>query len=405
MKHHILAIVLFSFTALGVIIFPEVEARAPNHTPQAPVANPTINNTINQTQISEIEVVFVLDTTGSMSGMIQAAKEKIWSIATTLAAAESAPQIRIGLVAFRDRSDDYVTRVVDLSSDLDNVFAQLMQFQANGGGDTPESVNKALHDAIHQISWSNNRNAYQVVFLVGDAPAHTDYQNDVPFHETLAVAQQRGILVNTIQCGEERKTRQQWQQIASLGGGEYLSVAQNGGAIASATPFDSKLAELAHNLESTRLYYGDADKRKKLEAKRKTSDELYSSAPKAALAQRAKFHTTVSGETNLLGESELLNDIEQGKVRLEDVDKDHLPAEISTLPEIEQAEFVQSQIALRQQLEEEITAVAEQRRAYLKEKVADADDAAASLDYQVFDTLKKQAETKGLFYDVRDLAL
>ena len=64
---------------------------------------------------SRIDVVFVLDTTGSMGGLIQAAREKIWSIATTMASAQSAPEIRMGLVAYRDRGDAYVTRVVDLS--------------------------------------------------------------------------------------------------------------------------------------------------------------------------------------------------------------------------------------------------------------------------------------------------
>jgi hypothetical protein len=83
-----------------------------------------------------------------MGGLIQAAKEKIWSIASTMAAAQPAPQIRMGLVAYRDRGDDYVTRVVDLTADLDSVYAALMQFEAGGGGDGPESVNQALADAL-----------------------------------------------------------------------------------------------------------------------------------------------------------------------------------------------------------------------------------------------------------------
>jgi hypothetical protein len=88
--------------------------------------------------------VFVLDPTGSMGGLIKAAKENIWSIASTMASAQPAPEIKIGLVAYRDRGDDYVTQVIDLSSDLGSMFATLMDFEANGGGDSPESVNKAL---------------------------------------------------------------------------------------------------------------------------------------------------------------------------------------------------------------------------------------------------------------------
>lgn len=83
--------------------------------------------------------------------MLQAAKEKIWSIASTMAQADPAPEIKMGLVAYRDRGDDYVTRVVDLSDDLDSLYATLMDFQAAGGGDGPESVNQALYDAVHKV--------------------------------------------------------------------------------------------------------------------------------------------------------------------------------------------------------------------------------------------------------------
>ena len=88
---------------------------------------------IDTGQTPKIDVVFVLDTTGSMGGLIQTAKEKIWAIASTMASAQPTPELRIGLVAYRDRGDAYVTRVVDLSDDLDSVYATLMDFQADGG--------------------------------------------------------------------------------------------------------------------------------------------------------------------------------------------------------------------------------------------------------------------------------
>ena len=169
MRSKLLGIALFALTLVTVIYYPSLKAR--NIDPQAvpviqrlaPAAHP------------KVDVVFVLDTTGSMSGLIQTAKDKIWSIATTMASAQPTPEIRIGLVAYRDRGDQYITRVVDLSDDLDSVYATLMDFQADGGGDTPESVNQALFDAVHNISWSQDSQAYRVVFLVGDAPPHMDY--------------------------------------------------------------------------------------------------------------------------------------------------------------------------------------------------------------------------------------
>ncbi len=203
-----------------------------------------------------IDVVFVLDTTGSMGGLIDAAKEKIWSIASSMASAQPAPIIRMGLVGYRDRGDEYVTRVVDLSSDIDTMYATLMQFTANGGGDGPESVNQALNEAVTRMSWSQEGNAYKVIFLVGDAPPHMDYQDDVKYPQTLALAADKGIVVNTIQCGNASDAKQPWQQIASIGHGSYFNVDQAGSAVAIATPFDADLARLSAALDETRLYYG-----------------------------------------------------------------------------------------------------------------------------------------------------
>src|SRR5512140_2961024 len=85
-----------------------------------------------------IEVCFVLDTTGSMGGLIEGAKQKIWSIANEMISAKPTPEIRIGLVPYRDRGDEYVTKTFDLTNDIDAVYATLRTFQAAGGGDEPE---------------------------------------------------------------------------------------------------------------------------------------------------------------------------------------------------------------------------------------------------------------------------
>src|SRR6058998_237759 len=96
----------------------------------------------------EVEVVFCLDTTGSMGGLIQAAKQKIWSICNEIAGGKPAPRVKVGLVAFRDRGDVYVTKVFDLTDDLDAIHGHLVGVQAQGGGDFPESVNQALHESV-----------------------------------------------------------------------------------------------------------------------------------------------------------------------------------------------------------------------------------------------------------------
>lgn len=202
MKAQLAGIALIALTVAAVAFYPAPKLKAGTHTAvDAPTTDSVPIPPSHAQQRPRIELVFVLDTTSSMSGFIEAAKEKIWSIATTMASAQPVPEIEIGLVAFRDRGDVYVTQVTDLSADLDSVYARLMDFKAVGGGDGPESVNEALFDAVHKINWSNHKDAYKVVFLVGDAVPHMDYANDVHYPVTLAAAERKGIRVNTIQSG------------------------------------------------------------------------------------------------------------------------------------------------------------------------------------------------------------
>ena len=107
----------------------------------------------------------------------------------------------MALVAYRDRGDAYVTQREPLTDDIDAVYAELQQFAADGGGDTPESVNQALHEAVTKLAWSQDADVYRAIFLVGDAPPHLDYQDDVEFGDSVALARQKGIVINTVQCG------------------------------------------------------------------------------------------------------------------------------------------------------------------------------------------------------------
>ena len=100
-----------------------------------------------------VEICFVLDTTGSMSGLIAAAKLKIWSIANETVSYKP-KEIRFGLIGYRDRGDQYITQKTELTNDLDAVHAALAVYSAGGGGDGPESVNQALKEAVSDIKWS-----------------------------------------------------------------------------------------------------------------------------------------------------------------------------------------------------------------------------------------------------------
>ena len=385
----VIATALILATAAGIALFPltrQAQAIGAGNPPAVPDGH-------------AVEVVFILDTTSSMSGLIQAAKEKIWSIASTMASAQQNPDIRMGLVAFRDRGDAYVTRVFDLSEDLDSMYANLMDFRAQGGGDGPESVNQALYDAIHKISWSQQGKVYRVAFLVGDAPPHMDYQDDVRYPVTLAEARRKGIVVNTIQSGEYAATAPAWRDIASLGRGDYSRVEDSGNAVAVSTPFDEKLAKLAAALESTRLYYGDAESRAAKKRKNEANMLMMEALPDATRARRSAYMATPSGSKSLLGERELVDAVTSGRVDLDEIDTDDLPASLQSMAPAEAEAVIREKQQRRDQLRQEIKALSDRRDRYIEEKVEAEGGAEDSLDERIYRSVRSQAAEAGLSYD------
>jgi len=398
MKSKLIALALFAFTATTVAFFPAYQSVGGITPVVLPSTDPPVINAGVNDQ-SRIDVVFVLDTTGSIGGLIHAAKEKIWSIATTMASAQSAPEIRMGLVAYRDRGDAYVTRVVDLSSDLDSMYATLMDFQADGGGDGPESVNQALYDAVHKLSWSQDSGTYKAVFLVGDAPPHMDYQDDIKYPVTLSAAKDKGIVINTIQCGQMGTTTPAWQQIARLGEGHYFQVEQAGSAVAIATPFDEKIASLSEKLDDTRLYYGSEEDKEKQRRKIKASDKLHAASSVESRARRAAFNASKSGAANFLGEGELVDEVSSGRVDLSSIDKDQLPEPLQAMAPEEQAVIISETAERRDELQRQINELTEQRSTYLEKKLEEAGGARDSLDDKIYSAVREQAGRLGLTYE------
>lgn len=391
MKTKILSIALFALTIGAVVYYPQLMARNIE-------VDPTFQHHIIANEKPKVDVVFVLDTTGSMSGLIETAKEKIWSIATTMASAQQTPEIRIGLVAYRDRGDAYVTQVVDLSDDLDSVYATLMDFSANGGGDTPESVNKALYDAVHRMSWSQDDQAYQVIFLVGDAPPHMDY-DEVRYPEITASALGKGIVVNTIQCGEIASAVAPWTQIASLGNGDFFQVEQAGSAVAFNTPFDKEIADLSAMLDDTRLYFGTEEDKKKMRGKVAATDKLNEGASYASRARRGVFNASDGGRTNLLGENELVAAVESGTIDLSKLEEDALPEALKPMAPAAQKAYVDELAEKRADLRLQIRELSEDRDGYLAKKVDEAGGLKDSLDQKLYDAVKEQASAAGLDYE------
>src|SRR5207244_12762459 len=145
-----------------------------------------------------IEVCFVLDTTGSMGGLIEGAKQKIWSIANEMISAQPTPELKVGLIGYRDRGDEYVVKSFALTDDIDSIYGHLREFKADGGGDTPESVNEALAEAVNKMPWNQDRDVLRIIFLVGDAPPHMDYADGPKYADVCQAAAHKGLAINTV---------------------------------------------------------------------------------------------------------------------------------------------------------------------------------------------------------------
>jgi len=319
-------------------------------------------NASAQTTAPRVELVFVLDTTGSMGGLIEGAKAKIWDIANMIVSAEPTPDVRIGLVGYRDRGDAYVTQVFDLTDDIDAVYANLMRFGADGGGDTPESVNQALAESLSRIAWTEhddpNDSVLRLLFLVGDAPPHMDY-GDTPYTETVARAVGMGIVVNTVQCGNLGGTQPIWQEIASLGGGSYAAIEQSGGVAVIETPFDADLARLNREIGETIVGYGTHDVRSRLEAYQAASEE----AAPTATADRLSYNRergVVAG-----GGADLVDAVNNGSVDLDDVEDEALPANMQSMNDEERAAYIEAQTARRGELQSQVDELLTQREEYI----------------------------------------
>lgn len=350
-------------------------------------------------QQSRIEVAFVLDTTGSMSGLIDAAKQKIWSIANTLATTKPSPQIKMGLVGYRDRNDDYVTRRLALTDDLDAVYEFLMGFEANGGGDGPESVNQALYEAVNKMNWSPDDKTYKVIFLVGDYPPHMDYDNDVKYPESCKLAAEKGIIINTIQCGTYADTTPIWQDIAKKAEGQFFCVDQSGSAIVQATPFDANLAELSRRLDNTRIFYGSQEEIAEQISRAERGDRLYEIAPAGAKAARAKFNASEAGSDNFLGRRELVMDVSSGQTDLDQLETDQLDDHLQKMTLHQRKEYVAKMATDRNRIQRQIEEISLKRQNYIKRQIQENNlNDTDSLDQQLYQCISSQAGKKNIVY-------
>lgn len=317
---------------------------------------PTPPEPIVDTRGNQIDLVFAVDTTGSMGGLIDGAKRTVWSIASHIRKTDETANIRIGLVAYRDVGDDYVTRDFPLNSDLDAVFAELSSYQAAGGGDVPENVDAALDVTLHKMKWRSG--AKKIVFVVGDAPPAS--RGDVPTFDVLArEAASKRITINAIRAGHDSDTQVAFQQIAALGGGAYSSIQQDGGVQQVATPYDNQMAELSAKIDSTMIIVGDEGVRQNYKAKMAAAE----AAPAPAKADRADFYSKGSGAR---ASEDLVGGVATGAMSFDGLADSSLPSDMRGMDKAELKQEVEKRAAQRAQAQKELADLAKKRDEFIK---------------------------------------
>jgi len=341
-----------------------------------------------------IEVCFVLDTTGSMGGLLEGAKQKIWSIANEMISAQPTPELKLGLIGYRDRGDDYVVKSFSLTDDIDAIYGHLRDFQAGGGGDAPESVNEALAEAIHKMPWSSDHKVLKIIFLVGDAPPHMDYPNGPKYPDLCREAAKKDLIINTIQCGEMAETKPIWQEIAKLAEGSYVGISQSGNVAVISTPMDKELSRLNERIGATLIPYGDRTLQAEVHAKFAAAK----SAPIAAMADRLTYNSKTGRA--MQGRGELVDALNDKSLKPEQIDQKQLPADLQKLDREELQKRIAKARDERVDLQKQIVELSKKREAYIQSenKRLAAEGKGDAFDQKVTETLHAQAAKKGISY-------
>jgi hypothetical protein len=205
-----------------------------------------------------IQLALLLDTSNSMDGLIGQAKSQLWRVVNDLASAKCrgyAPRIEVALYEYGNSrlsaGESYLRQVLPFTNDLDRVSEKLFGLRTNGG---EEYCGAVIKDAVRNLNWDNRDQVYKTIFIAGNEPFT---QGNVDFRDAVQRAVDKGILVNTIFCGNRREgIETAWKDGAQRGRGDFLTINQDDQVAVLRTPYDDEIERLGRALNDTYVYYG-----------------------------------------------------------------------------------------------------------------------------------------------------
>jgi hypothetical protein len=169
-----------------------------------------------------------------MADEITKIQSTIFDVSARIDSLPGRPEVRYGMVTYRDRGDAFVTQTYEFTPDVREFSQKLSGVYADGGGDTPESLNEALYEAVNGVEWRGGETV-QLIFLVADAPPHLDYAQDYDYAVEMDNAARRGIKIFPIaSSGLDDQGEYVFRQLAQYTQGRFIFLTYagptNGGA-------------------------------------------------------------------------------------------------------------------------------------------------------------------------------
>jgi len=342
---------------------------------------------------STIKIALLLDTSGSMDGLLEQTKSQLWDIVNTLAYAKKDnvnANVQFALYQYGndgvDSKTGYIEKVLPLSNDLDELSEKLFSLSTNGGS---EYCGQAIETATNQLEWNNDSKDLNLIFIAGNEPFT---QGRVSYNKACKNALLKGITINTIYCGNyDEGVNTQWQKGAFLAEGKYMNIDMNQKTIYVETPYDQKIADLNADLNKTYITYGNKGASKL--ANQSTQDYNSFSYGRENMVNRA---VSKSNHLYLNTSWDLVDASTQENFKIEKVNKLTLPKEMQNMTTEEQKTYIAKKSVERKVIQNRINALNQQRQAYLNDN---SSGNTTSLNNAIVKAIKEQAITKGFTFD------
>ena len=348
----------------------------------------------------KIQVAVLLDTSSSMSGLIDQARVHLWAVVNKFIDAKLAgksPLLEVALLEYGagrlDADQGYTRIVVPLTDDLDRIYEELQTLKTVGRrGGSLENCGQIIDLAARKLGWDNSGNGLQCIFIAGN---ESFTQGPVDFRQACGTAVKKGITVSAIFCGDYNEgVRLSWEEGAKLADGSYLSINHNRVAKAIHTPQDTELAKLNAELNKTYLAYGTQDRRRNFLSRQRQQDAVAAELAPESIAQRTRFKSS----SLYRNESwDIIDGVKNGRIKLAELKEDQLPEVLQKLSLEKREAYVKDLSQRREKLQTQIADLSKQRDRFIaEERKAKPLANEARLDEALIEAVEEQAEKKGV---------